>query len=221
MDNETLPSKEDIIGLEDITEVRAIATKVGITFSGNSGIDTLKDKIISAIEEKEKATDDVVLVSAEEEEEEIQIAPIVKNKYSTEDLLKMDPNKEKDTSVRRLIIRAKSMKLSRVKIVNLNPADSVLTGTIVTVVNKYVGKVSKFIPFGDEMENGWHVPEILLNRLRDQTFPLRKEIKNSKFGVKQYKTVMAKKYSIEVLPDLTKEEIEALAQRQTASNAIG
>lgn len=238
---------EAIKAMDDIEEVRDVATDLEIKFSGNTGIDTLKGKIIDALEVKvaeeatgsdggdETSTDEAPtppaeeakkekepeLVKDDEEDEEIQVATApVKSGYSVAELLEMDPKEEEDPKIRRQIIRAKAMKLSRVRITNLDPSDSALNGAIVSVVNKYTGKVAKYIPFGEESANGYHVPEILLNHLRNQKFALRKEEKTSRFGVKKYKTTMVPKYSIEVLPPLTKKEVEDLAALQRASRSI-
>ena len=214
----------EVEAYEDIMDVRVVATELGLTFSGNTGIDTLKGKVIAALkEDKEEApVIEEPVLDNDEDEEEIEVAKAIpNNRIPVEELLEMDANKVDDPKIRRQVIRAKAMRLHRVRITNLDPNDSTLEGGIVTVVNKYLGKVSKFIPFGEAAENGYHVEKVLLDRMRSQKYALRKEIKGNKFGVKQYKTVMVPKYSIEELPPLTKEEIKALAERQAAANAIG
>ena len=214
----------EVEAYEDIMDVRVVATELGLTFSGNTGIDTLKGKVIAALkEDKEEApVIEEPVLDNDEDEEEIEVAKAIpNNRIPVEELLEMDANKVDDPKIRRQVIRAKAMRLHRVRITNLDPNDSTLEGGIITVVNKYLGKVSKFVPFGEAAENGYHVEKVLLDRMRSQKYALRKEIKGNKFGVKQYKTVMVPKYSIEELPPLTKEEIKALAERQAAANAIG
>jgi hypothetical protein len=133
----------------------------------------------------------------------------------------MDPNQITDPQLLRQVVRAKALRLHRVKITNLDPSDSQLNGAIITAVNKFTGKVAKYIPFGDEeAPNGYHVPEILLNQLKNTKFPMRREIKGGAFGVKRYKTTMINKFNIETLPPLTEKEIEELANHQRASHAI-
>jgi hypothetical protein len=125
---------------------------------------------------------------------------------------------------KRAIVRAKAMRLHRVRVHNLDPNDAAVPGAIKTVYNKYTGKVSKYIPFGEENEHGYHIPEILMNSLREEKYTMRKEVKQrgqvSSFGVKQYKTVLMPKFNIEILPDLSAEEIHGLAQDQKARGAI-
>lgn len=245
MSNETKIAQVE--AMESIEDVRAAATELGVSFSGNSGIDTLKGKVIEAIKatpsedetptgptdaeiaeenakakakEAEKETSPII--EDNDDEDEIEVAKVATpNRLSIEELLEMDPNEVEDVKIRRQVIRAKAMRLHRVRITNLDPSDAALDGAIITVVNKYISKVSKFIPFGEAGDNGYHVEEVLLNAMKTKKYAMRKEIKGAKFGVKQYKTVMVPKYSIEVLPPLTKEEVAALAQRQSAANAIG
>ena len=248
MDIQELTSIETLEMVEsnsNIVDIKKIATQLNITYSGNSGIDSLKKRIIFLLEDRINNSDDsenskdlepnlessdnvddtddiVDIIEIDNIEDntdnEIQVAKVPNNKDTAEvDFTKMDANLEKDPVIRRKIVRAKAMKLHRVRITNLNPDDAPLSGSIVTVVNKYLGKVSKYIPFGEESENGYHIPEILLNHLKSQKFALRKEVKNSKFGIKKYKTTLVNKYSIETLDPLTPEELAGLKLKQQSS----
>lgn len=213
----------------DIETVRATATDLGIKFSGNSGIDTIKGKILEALaiaakdeveetEEVEVEGNDESLnfLDKDDDEETIEVAKAVPAGPSIEELLKMDAKKIKDPGLRRKVIRAQALKLTRVIITNLDASENQLDSVLITALNKYTGKVSRVVPF----DNPWHVEEILLKQLRNQKFVMRKEKKGGKFGVKQYTTAYAKKYAIEVLPQLTTEERAELAAAQRASGAI-
>ena len=205
-----------IEALDNLPEARDAAEAMGLKFSGNTGLDTLKAKMLASLEAPESDP-----LGDNEPMEEIQIAVKPKKSgLSIPQLLKMDPNKEEDPLVRRRIVRAQALKLSRVRITNMDPTDAAVPGMLLSIQNKYTGKVQKYIPFGEESENGYHVPEILLNWLRTQTYALRKEIKGGKIGIKQYKTTQVKKFGIEVLEPLTKEELSAMALRQSAAGAI-
>jgi hypothetical protein len=218
--------KNQIEALDNLPEARDAAEAMGLKFSGNTGLDTLKAKMLAATEvpeetEEEIEDEDKDPLGDNEPMEEIQIAVKPKKSgHSIKELLKMDPNKEEDPLIRRRIVRAKALKLTRVRIVNMDPTDAAVPGMLLSVQNKYTGKVQKYIPFGEESENGYHVPQILLNWLMAQTYALRKEIKGGKIGIKQYKTTQVKKFGIEVLPALTKVELEAMALRQAAAGQI-
>ena len=210
--------------IEDKDELRALATALDVSFSGNSGADTIKAKLIAHFEALKV---DVIPPVEDEapdfggEDEKIEVAKVAPRKgHSIEELLAMDAMWVEDPAIRRQVIRAKAMKMTRVRIQNLNPGDNQLNGAIISVTNKYTGKVAKYIPFGEEAENGYHVPEILLNFIRNQKFVMRREIKGGKFGVKKYKTSHVAKFAIEVLPALSKDEIAELAAHQRSSGAI-
>lgn len=225
---------------EDIVEVKQAADALGVSYSGNSGIKNLKVKVIEAIGEQPKQPeldlveevnemDKTLEESIPEKDEDddddisdIQITPPLMKKpgLSIEELLKMDPNKEESPIIRRKIIRAKGLRLHKVKITNIDPNDTEITGVMVTVYNKYLGKVSRNIPFGEAMEDGWHIEEVLLNVLKGKQYPLRKLIRNNKGGAKQYKTVMTPKYSIVMLDELGEEGLEDLAKSQLSRSAI-
>lgn len=219
---------------EDKDVLRFIANELEVPFSGNTGLGTLKEKLIPVLEAKanpepEVEQNDPVMeaLSAKKRADAIN-----KNPEETKSILdlprnvlaNLNPSVGKTTAEKRAIVRASAMRLHRVRVHNLDPNDSALPGAIKTVYNKYCGKVSKFIPFGEENETGYHIPEILLNALREEKYTLRKEVKQrgqvSSFGVKQYKTVLMPKFNVEILPPLTKDEIESLAKDQKARGAI-
>ena len=136
------------------------------------------------------------------------------------DLLTVDPSTIEDLSLRREAIRAQALRLVRVKIQNLDPNDAAVTGAIISLQNKYTGKVSKLIPFGDESENGYHIPWMMYEHLKQWKFPPRKEIRGGRFGVKTYKTVMTNKFNVEILPPLSMTELTELKNLQRASQSI-
>lgn len=222
--NSLSPDKaiEAVTALAEKEELRAVATALEVPFSGNSGPDAIKKNIVahlSALVTPAVPDNSAPDFGGGDEEIEVAKAP-AKPKHTIEELLEMDAKFVEDPAIRRQVIRAKAMKMTRVRIQNLNPGDNQLNGAIISVTNKYTGKVAKYIPFGEEAENGYHVPEILLNFIRNQKFVMRREIKGGKFGVKKYKTSHVSKFAIEVLPPLTKKEIAELATHQRASGAI-
>jgi len=195
---------------------REVCKELGLTYSNNAPVANLKKKILEELVEPE------VVAPAPK----VTPAKTAKKKkasdYTNAELLNMKHEDTNDELLKRRIIRAKALRLHRVRITNLDPNDVDVPGAIVTVYTKYTGKVARFIPFGEENEYGYHVEKILLDELRSRKFTLRKEIKRkgSSFGVKQYKTTLANKFSIEVLSDLTKDQLQELAKQQSAKGAI-
>lgn len=223
---------EIVENTDDKDVLRFIANELEVSFSGNTGNATLKEKLIPILEAKanpepETDKDDPIMqaLANKPPAEPVKTEPkkVLDLPRTAQALL--DPHTPGLSEVeKRAIVRAKAMRLHRVRIHNLDPADSAIPGAIKTVFNKYVGKVSKYIPFGEENETGYHVPEILLNSLKEEKYTMRKEVKQrgqvSSFGVKTYRTVLMPKFNIEYLPDLTAEEIYGLAQDQKARGAI-
>lgn len=225
---------EQVMAMDKIEDVRAAATSLGITFSGNSKIASLKGKIIDFLDsgdaendEETSELDDIgamlnEALDAGETEEPIQISTIKKRKaaLSDHDLIMMDHTHVEDVNLRRQIVRAKALRMVRVRVQSLDPSDAQLNGVIITARNKYTGKISKYVPFASEVSNGYYIPKIILDHMAELKFPRRVEKKGAKFGIKQYNTVMSLKYSIEYLPHLTKKDIAELAAAQRASGAI-
>lgn len=254
-------SPEELVNLvqssEDKETLRAVATHVGATFSGNTGVEKLKNSILSEIvldenpdqvnSEVKPLEPSVILADPEDNDTEGQETPTEPDpaimaalrRHQTEqkdpkrkqaqklpDLATLVNMNEREPGIseplRRAIVRAKALRLVRCRITNLDPQDAAVPAALITVYNKYTGKVSKLIPFGEENEVGYHVPKILLDELRSRTFNMRKEKKKkgSSFGVKEYTTVQVKKFAIEELPPLTKNELQNLANDQKARGAI-
>lgn len=243
----TVELKELTSKSDDKDALREISTHVGAKFSGNTGMVKLKENINQILDariedEKEKSEnkseaepkenesmDPVTAALAaqnkaldEEKEEDVHVKQ-VKQKYSIKEMMEMDAAQVKDPTLRRNVIRTQALRLRRVKITNMDPSDAAVPSTLVTVYTKYTGKVSKIIPHDSEnYEQGYHVPQIILDELETRTFNMRKEVKKrgSNFGVKEYKTVVAKKFHIEILPDLTEKELKALAASQESRGAV-
>lgn len=212
-----------VVAMIDLEEVRAAATEFGIKFSGNSGIASLKSKIVDFLEPANQDAPDVDdSANRDLDDEPIQVAKIKPKatELSDHDLIAMDPTKIEDVQLRRRAVRARALRMLRVKINNLDPQDAPLNGGIITVSNKYTGKVSKYIPYGEESQNGYYVPKIILDHMAQMQFAFRKEKKGNRFGVKQYQTVMTKKFNIEYLDHLTSGQLTELAAQQRAAGSI-
>jgi len=108
------------------------------------------------------------------------------------------------------------MKLVRLRISCMNTQKSDLQGEIITVGNKYIGTVRKFVPYGEKTQDGWHVPYCIYEYLKNKKFLKINSRDETKNGQKVTRTdaEMLPEFAIEVLPPLTKEELENLAIAQ-------
>lgn len=105
--------------------------------------------------------------------------------------------------------------LVRVVVVNMNPNKKDIEGEVFTVSNSTLGTFRKYVPFGND--EGWHVPRIILNAMRDrkcQIFTVRK----TKDGREIPESKLINEFAIEELPALTPDELRDLAQRQAMAN---
>ena len=133
----------------------------------------------------------------------------------------VDPGEETEIQ-RKARIRKKQiteqMVLIRCRIANLNPSKRDLRGEIFTVANKYVGTVRKFIPYGEATDNGYHIPNIIYEQLKTRKF-LQVNTRNDRSAGNQIVVDQrwVPEFSIEVLPQLTPEDLAKLAASQAAA----
>ena len=136
----------------------------------------------------------------------------------------VDPGEETEIQ-RKARIRKKQiteqMVLIRCRIANLNPSKRDLRGEIFTVANKYVGTVRKFIPYGEATDNGYHIPQIIYEQLKTRKF-LQVNTRNDRSAGNQIVVDQrwVPEFSIEVLPQLTPEELDKLAASQAAAGGV-
>lgn len=114
-------------------------------------------------------------------------------------------------------LRNEANELIRIRVSCMNPAKKEWEGELLTAGNSVVGSFTKFVPFN--VEDGWHVPRIIYNQLVQRQCQIFVSIKDSRGNtVRQGKLI--KEFAIEVLPNLTPEELAELAQRQAMSKSI-
>lgn len=164
--------------------LKARADKLGIKYSPNIGIETLKERINAVLSPEKPAT----AINAEDAE--------------------------------RTRVRNDALKLIRCQIVNLNPNKKAWEGEIITVWNKYTGTVRKFVPFGEKTVEGYHVPQIIYNVLKERKYLSISTKRDSKTGELTVKTQWVPEFSLTILPQLTKEQLAELAAAQKASGSI-
>lgn len=116
-------------------------------------------------------------------------------------------------------IRKDALKLIRVRISNLNPNKQGLHGEIFTVCNDIIGKVSKYVPW-DEAGQEYHIPNVILKHLQSREFLQIHTHKSPKTGQIIVDTSYVPEFAIEILPPLTKEELDELALKQAARDNI-
>lgn len=169
---------------EELKLLKERATLLGIKFSNNIGVDTLRAKVNEKLEEKSI-------------KEESQLTK----------------------SAIRAKMRKEQLKLVRIRLTLMNPAKKAWRGEIFTIANSVIGTIKKFVPYNPKFyTNGYHVPYCIYSMLKDKKFlNISTEEVNGKI---QVRTDFVPEFSIEVLPNLTEEELLELATEQAAGNRI-
>lgn len=169
---------------EELNLLKERANILGIKYSNNIGLDTLRAKVNAKLEE---AT--------------------------------LDKETVLDKAALRKKIQEEQLKLVRIRLSVMNPAKKAWRGEIFTIANAYLGTVKKFVPYDPRFyQNGYHVPYCIYRLLKDKTF-LNIQTTEEK-GKTIVHTSYSPEFSIEVLPDLTPDELEELARAQQAGNRI-
>lgn len=177
----TTASEEELIALKKRADL------MGIKYSNNISISTLKERINEHLEG---------------------------NTVEEEDVQAMQP-KANPEGITREEMYNEQMKLVRLRITCMNPDKSDLAGEILTVGNRLLGTVRKFVPYGEATDNGYHVPYILYNFMKDRKYLHKGEKRDSKGNI-TISTRWVPEYSLEVLPQLTEKELAKLAASQRA-----
>lgn len=196
-----IPAAQDM-SANMLESLKAKADTLGVTYSNNIGIDALREKINNKMNGED--------------------VPVIKDEPENGDVLDQETcplNMVTDEAILRRRMFEENMFLVRVRIANLNPLKKDIPGEWVTVHNKYLGTVRKYIPFGEATDNGYHVPKILLDVLKARKFNSIKT-KKGKDGSSLPSSMWVKEFSIEELPYLTKQEMDQLARQQAAARGM-
>ncbi|QHJ80079.1 MAG: hypothetical protein [Caudoviricetes sp.] len=185
----------DIAMPSELEVLKQRATLMNIRFSNNISVEKLREKIEAAMPE---------------EEPEVEVA-------------EENPLGETPAPVKKMTlgqkIRQEQLRLVRVRIQNLDPKKKDLPGEIITVANEYMGTVRKFVPFGEATDEGYHIPYCIYEFLKNRKFQNIRVLKG-KNGQPRIEQGWIREFSIEVLPQLTQEELDRLASAQIAAGSL-
>lgn len=185
-DNQELDEAAQLAAAE-LENLKIRAEKLVVKFHPSISADKLREKIKAAQAEGEGSVGE---------------QPEVKSATSTD---------EESPAAKKLRLKREGLKLVRVRITCMNPTKKEWEGEIFTVSNNAVGTVKRYVPYN--VEDGWHVEQILLNQLRERHCQIFVSEKDSR-GNKIRKGKLIREFAIEVLDPLTEEERHELAQRQ-------
>lgn len=195
---------------EELVLLKERARQMGIPFSGNIGIDSLRKRIENKL--TGNADDGVSDADAEEAAgatlEGDKAAAVVRKKSRA----------EREQEVRDTL-KKEQLALVRCRIYNLNPSKRDLEGEIVTVSNKFLGTQRKFIPYGEATENGYHIPRCIYNDLKNRKY---QQIRTKKVkGQIVVDNRVIPEFNLEILEPLSEGELKELATKQAAAERLG
>ena len=205
-DTNPLDQQDDLEMPSELDMLKQRATMMGIVFSNNIGLDTLKKKIEDKMNEVPETA-------------EAPAALVAPAAASVPDVGVAQAAPVKVLSLRQHLLN-EATKLVRIRISCMDPKKQDLPGEFFTVANEFIGTVRKYVPFGEATDGGYHVPACILEMLKTREFlhirtvthPVTKEIST--------KTRYVKEFAIEILPPLTPAELKALAADQSASGRL-
>ena len=183
---------------EDKDTLKEIADFLNTSYGNAISVDKLKDKILEALKPVENV-DPKTPKTAEELNAEY---------------LKMDRTKITDPMLLRKVIRAQELALVRCHVHPNNPVEMQVPTKYFNIGNAYV-KTGIVVPFGAENEHGVHIPKILYNHLKSQTYVVVKETRDEK-GRPKFIPTTRPSYTINVLEPYTKEQLAEFAKKQAA-----
>ena len=195
-------STEGEAAVDELTLLKERAKQMGIPFSNNISAETLRKRISDKMEGKDEP--EVNPLTGDSEIAAITSAP-----------QKLDA-KQNALALRKLMQR-EQMKLVRVRITNMDPKKKDLPGEIWTVSNEYLGNVRKMIPYGEQTDEGFHIPYCLFRLLQNKRFLQIRTVRDRVTGQERQESQWVKEFSLDVLPDLTKEDLARLAAAQAAA----
>jgi len=197
---------EELNQLDELEVLKARARLLGVEFSNNIGLETLKERVAAKLNDTPAPTADTA-----------QANPLTSlTKDSTADATSAPV---KVLTLRQHLLN-ENMKLIRVKVTNMDPKKADLQGEFFTVANEFLGTITKFVPYGESTDEGYHVPYCIYKMLKARQFLQVSSRKNKKSGQLDVSQQWVREFALEVLPDLTEKELKQLATEQAASGRI-
>ena len=176
-------------------ELKARAEELGLSYNSNIKTDALAELITNA----ENGITPEIAAAAKEAEE-------VAKKLVEKPVAEVAPvvNQAKTVGQVKAEARKGAMKLIRCIVTSMDKDKADLSGEIISCGNSMTGMIKKFIPFGKE----WHVPMVILETLKDKKMLMTRDRRTDKGTVKEHYEVS--QYNVQILPDLTQEELNRL-----------
>ena len=242
MQNEDQTEASGIPGIDDelpalpvpdeLTTLKGKADLMGLSYHPSIGLEKLRAKVAEALAgegapNRDEVAEPATPVAAVPTQayQAASLAPVQFEKVSMKTLSPRQYADQESLPVpgetageRRLRMKRHANELIRIRVTCMDPAKKEWEGEIIGAGNNLVGTLTKFVPFG--IDEGWHVPRIMYNVLRDRMAQIFITVTDpvSKQKVRNGKLIKA--FAIDVLDQLTEDELKELAARQAATRSI-
>ena len=185
---------DDVLSTADeLTALKERADLLGVKYHPSISLEKLREKVNASIEGTEP----------EAPKKAAKAAPV-------------EEHVETDAE-RRARKKKEANELIRIRVTCMNPAKSEWEGEIFTAGNSLVGSFTKYVPFN--AEDGWHVPRIIYNQIIQRQCQIFVTVRDPR-GNSTRKGKLIKEFAVEVMPNLTAEELHDLAQRQAMAKSV-
>jgi hypothetical protein len=196
VETEVIETEETEV-IDELALLKQRADIMGVAYHPNIGIDKLKAKLADKIEG----------VTDEQADEEIETINAAEQSTTA-----LPVETAAEAKLRR---KQEALRLVRIRMTSMNPSKANMKGEIFSVGNAELGMIKKYVPFN--AEQGWHVPNIILEEIRQRKFINHFEVKIDGKNVNRHRLIP--EYAIEILPPLTETELNELKQRQLMQSA--
>lgn len=194
-------NQEQDQGTDELALLKDRARLMGIDFSNNIGIDTLRARIAAKLADEEMPEDDEADQASGSSVNPLEPAVDPKLTFAQQ-------------------IHAKQLALVRIRVTCMDPKKADLPGEIFTVANEYIGTVRKYVPFGEATEEGYHVPYCIFRMMEERRFLNIRTVVDRRTKARSVQSSYAKEFALEVLPPLTEKELAQLATAQAAAGSV-
>lgn len=223
MSDDTNQNEETEVMESELEALKLRADQMGVSYHPNIGSRKLREKIEAAEDSSETDTDfdlpkesEIDSLKARADQMGLSYHPKIDvaslREKVQEAVSKNTPYKKpvESEAQRRSKHLKEAGRLRRIRVTCMNPMKAEWEGEIFTAGNGVIGNFKKYVPF--EVE--WHVPQIILDMMEQRKYQSFYTVTDPKTGQKGRKGKMSKEFAIQMLPDLTEEELKNLAQRQ-------
>lgn len=180
---------------DELAVLKERADKMGLRYHPSISAEKLREKITAALNDEQE--------SDTQTQDDTPAQPMVAV--------------EETEAQHRARKRREANELVRVRVTCMNPAKREWEGEIFTAGNSLVGSFRKYVPFN--ADEGWHVPRIILKQIQQRQCQIFTTVRDNR-GNSVRKGKLIKEFAVEIMPNLTVEELEDLAQRQAMAKTI-